>query len=153
MLRYVDVLVTFSEVPDEISLCIDISGCKIHCKECHSSYLWQNIGGDLTLKVLDDLILSNNGITCVCIMGGSDYNHLVQLMKKIKTFYRLKTAWYTGENNINPYIMSNVMFFNYIKTGSYNSRNGPLTSKTTNQVFYEVINNQLINKTYLFWKE
>ena len=27
MLKYVDTMVTFSEVPDEISLCIEISNC------------------------------------------------------------------------------------------------------------------------------
>ena len=27
MLKYVDTLVTFSEIPDEISLCINVSNC------------------------------------------------------------------------------------------------------------------------------
>ena len=69
MIKYVDTLVTFSEVPDEITLCINISNCICHCKNCHSSYLAEDIGEELTFKALDTLIKNNNGITCVAFMG------------------------------------------------------------------------------------
>ena len=44
MVKYVDTLVTFAEFPNEISLCINISGCPNHCPGCHSPYLAQDIG-------------------------------------------------------------------------------------------------------------
>ena len=44
MLKYVDTLVSFQEVPDEISLCINISNCPCHCDGCHSPYLADDIG-------------------------------------------------------------------------------------------------------------
>ena len=44
MLKYVDTLVTFSEIPDEITLCINISNCPCKCPGSHSSYLAQDIG-------------------------------------------------------------------------------------------------------------
>ena len=50
MLKYVDTKVTFSEVPDEISLCISISNCPNHCKGCHSPYLAEDIGKPLIYK-------------------------------------------------------------------------------------------------------
>ena len=44
MLKYVDTKVTFAEVPNEISLCINISNCPCKCHNCHSSYLAEDIG-------------------------------------------------------------------------------------------------------------
>ena len=77
MLKFVDFKVTFSEVPDEISLCINLSGCPHKCKGCHSEYLQQDIGTVLTTQMLDKIIESNSGVTCVCFMGGD--NHLIIL--------------------------------------------------------------------------
>lgn len=151
-MKYVDTMVTFSEIPCEITLCVNISGCKIRCEDCHSAYLWQDIGTALTFKKIDDMIASNDGITCMCIMGGSDYAALVQIMRRIKSYYKIKTAWYTGEDNLNPYILQNLQFFNFIKVGRYDERRGPLTSNTTNQIFYEVVNGNLVDRTSLFWK-
>ena len=70
MLKYVNTMVTFSEVPDEIALCINITGCKIGCKNCHSPYLAEDIGKELNIDSLHELISSNKGITCVSFMGG-----------------------------------------------------------------------------------
>ena len=72
MLKFVDFRVTFSEVPDEISLCINLSGCPHKCKGCHSEYLQQDIGTVLTTQMLDRIIESNDGVTCVCFMGGDN---------------------------------------------------------------------------------
>lgn len=80
MLKYVDTKVTFSEVPDEVSLCISLSMCPFKCKGCHSSYLQENIGTKLTEKVLISLIKNNPGITCICFMGGdNDIPKLIEL--------------------------------------------------------------------------
>lgn len=49
MVKYTDSQVTFREIPDEITLCINISGCPNHCEGCHSSYLAEDIGTKLTL--------------------------------------------------------------------------------------------------------
>ena len=56
MLKYVDTKVTFAEVPNEISLCINISNCPCHCINCHSSYLAEDIGEPLNLDNLVKLI-------------------------------------------------------------------------------------------------
>ena len=51
-LKYVNTEVVFQEVPDEISLAINISGCPIHCPDCHSKFLWENVGTILDIKSL-----------------------------------------------------------------------------------------------------
>lgn len=152
MLKYVDTMVTFSEVPDEISLCIEISNCPCHCKNCHSSYLAEDIGEELTCSRLEELLQANKGITCVSFMGGDiDSGEIVELAKYIKLFYPgLKVAWYSGRQELPKHF--NLEPFSFIKLGPYIEKLGPLNSKTTNQRFYKVEDNKLIDITYKFLK-
>lgn len=152
MLKYVDTKVTFSEVPDEISLCINITGCKIGCKNCHSPYLAQDIGEPLDLQHLTNLIDSNKGITCVCIMGGdANPSEVDDIAQDIKEYYpELKVGWYSGRQELSKDI--NLEFFDFVKLGPYIEELGPLNSKTTNQKFYKIKENKLIDITNLFWK-
>ena len=152
MLKYVDTLVSFSEVPDEITLCINITGCKIGCKNCHSPYLAEDIGNILNLQALTSLIDSNSGITCVCIMGGdANPSKVDDIAQDIKEYYsKLKVAWYSGKQELSKDI--NLEFFDFIKLGPYIEELGPLNSKTTNQRFYKIENNKLIDITYKFQK-
>ena len=52
MLKYVDTAITFSEVPDEVTLCINLSNCHFHCSACHSKYLWEDVGEELYFNKL-----------------------------------------------------------------------------------------------------
>ena len=139
MVKYVDTLVTFSEIPDEITLCINISNCPNNCPGCHSKYLKEDIGEELTIGKLMDLIRENRGITCVCLMGGDAnpeaINQLAVSMRLI-SWTAIKTAWYSGKDYISPHI--DINNFDYIKIGPYVDALGPLTSKTTNQVMFKV---------------
>ena len=151
MLKYVNAMVTFSEVPDEISLCIEISNCPCHCKNCHSSYLAEDIGEKLTLDKIYKLIDSNEGITCICFMGGDSSPKEIDMFARcIKDLYNIKVAWYSGRQELSKDI--DLKNFDAIKLGPYIEELGPLTKNTTNQKFYKVINNELIDNTYLFWK-
>ena len=97
MLKYLNTQVTFAEVPDEITLCINITGCKNGCKNCHSSYLAEDIGNPLNKTVLSRLLEDNKGISCVSFMGGDrDTIHIVALASWVKTHTNLKVAWYSG---------------------------------------------------------
>ena len=82
MLKYLNTAVTFAEFPDEISLCINITGCKINCKGCHSPYLSKDIGEVLSLERLQGLIESNKGITLVGFMGGDSYPKEINKLAK-----------------------------------------------------------------------
>ena len=152
MLKYLNTQVTFSEVPDEITLCINITGCKIGCKNCHSSYLAEDIGNKLNSDSIKELINNNKGITCICFMGG-DSNPLEvdALTHFIKINYPIKTAWYSGRQELSKDI--NLNNFNFIKLGPYIEDLGPLNSKTTNQRFYKIEEGKLVDITNLFWKD
>ena len=162
MLKYLNTQVTFSEVPDEITLCINITGCKIGCKNCHSPYLAEDIGEPLIYKdthnnrtvincnPLSELIEANKGITCVCLMGGDSNPEYINILGKTIKCHKLKSAWYSGRQELSKDI--NLEFFDFIKLGPYIEELGPLNSKTTNQRFYKVNEKELIDITNLFWK-
>lgn len=137
MIKFVDTLVTFSEVPDEVSLCINISNCPHKCPGCHSPYLQEDIGEPLTNERLDELIENNKGITCVCFMGGdTNIPNLMTLAQHTKRKFGLRTAWYSGLAFMPTMDRATSAVFDYIKVGPYREKYGPLTSRTTNQRFY-----------------
>lgn len=154
MLKYTSAEVTFAEVPDEITLCINISNCPCHCKGCHSPYLAEDIGEPLTEEALSKLIERNTGITCVSFMGGDSDPHAIEdLAFFVKEKYRLKVAWYSGRDNI----FIDLTDIDFVKTGPYKEEFGPLNKDTTNQVFYKVVHmstgkSKLYDITYKFWK-
>lgn len=157
MLKYVDVREVFSEIPDEITLAINISNCPCQCKGCHSSYLAQDIGKPLTMVPLFNLIESNEGISCVSFMGGdSEPGKVNGLAWAVKKKYNLKTAWYSGRQELSKDI--DLRNFDYIKLGPYIEELGPLSSQKTNQRLYEVQHTSenelsLVDITYKFWKD
>lgn len=151
MLKYLNTEVTFSEIPDEITLCINITGCKNACEGCHSPYLAEDIGTELTWNELEKLIKNNIGISCVCFMGGDscpDYIEQLALFIKYQSWYPLKVAWYSGKSSIPNDLDINL--FNYIKVGPYIPKLGGLDKETTNQIMYKVDNGNLIDITYRF---
>ena len=156
MLKYVDTLVGFAEIPDEITLAINISNCPCHCINCHSSYLAEDIGEPLDLQHLTNLIDNNRGITCVCIMGGDvNPSEVDDIAQDIKEYYpELKVAWYSGRQELSKDI--DLENFDFVKLGPYIEELGPLNSKTTNQVLLEVevVQGKVFTKdiTAKFWK-
>lgn len=156
MIKFKETLVTFSEIPDEISLCINITGCHNHCKGCHSPHLAEDIGEPLDLQHLTNLIDSNKGITCVCIMGGDQAPEEVDdIAQDIKEYYpELKVGWYSGKDYISDKV--DINNFDFIKYGHYDKDKGPLNIRTTNQIMLEIthIDNKNITKdiTCRFWK-
>ena len=148
-LKYVDTLVSFQEIPDEITLCINISNCPNTCAGCHSPWLREDIGEDLNIESLFKLIDANKGITCICFMGGDqDPAEIANLAVGLRSDYPYKKAWYSGRQYIPDEI--NVSDFNYIKIGPYIQELGGLDSETTNQIMYKIEDGKLIDITYRF---
>lgn len=151
-MKYVDTKIVMQEVPDEITLAINISNCPCHCKSCHSSYLAQDIGEDLSIERLTQLGTEAEGITCIAFMGGdADPKRVNRLAKWVKEELDLKVCWYSGRDTISDEI--NLENFDYIKVGRYDEFLGPLNSRTTNQRLYKVIDSRLFDITNRFWNE
>lgn len=200
MLKYVDTRVCFAEIPDEITLCMNLSNCPCHCEGCHSPHLAGDIGEVLTITRIEKLLKENKGVTAICFMGGDNdpklVNHYAGLIKKsyveeveltlkvneaVYLHHKgislnpgdevllmrpmpnpIKVGWYSGREKIAEEIDLNN--FDYIKVGSYKKEYGPLTERTTNQRFYEVVTvppeetetnleeRWLVDITEKFWK-
>ena len=148
MIKYIpqDTSVVFSEIPDEITLALNISNCQNCCVGCHTPYLRENIGDELTEEALHNLIEQNNGISCICFMGeGNDLDSLKDLAKYIHSISDLKVALYSGREEVEDDLYD---IFDYVKIGPYIESLGPLNSKTTNQRLYK----NKIDITNKFWR-
>ncbi|MBQ8486427.1 MAG: anaerobic ribonucleoside-triphosphate reductase activating protein [Prevotella sp.] len=155
MLKYVNTDVVFQEIPDEVTLAINISGCPCRCPGCHSHYLWDDIGLPLDTEAIDDFVRRlSTDITCISFMGGdADPKGVNLLAQYIREEYpKLKVAWYTGRIRV-PSIV-NKRDFDYIKVGPYIRHLGPLKQPTTNQRLYrQTDDGQFEDITYRFWKK
>ena len=155
MLKYVNTGVVFQEIPDEVTLAINISGCPCRCPGCHSQYLWEDIGLPLNTEALDDFIERfGNDITCISFMGGDadpkGVNMLAQYIHE--TYPQYKVAWYSGRLRISPLV--DRRHFDYIKIGPYIAHLGPLSKPTTNQRLYRIgAEGEMQDITARFWKK
>lgn len=152
MMKYVNTGVVFQEIPDEVTLSINISNCPCHCPGCHSRYLWQDIGEELTTDVIDSFVRDyGTDITCICFMGGdADPAYVNYLAKYIHQHYpQYKVAWYSGRIRIPSSVCRND--FDYIKVGPYIAHLGALKSPTTNQRLYKRVGESFESITSKFW--
>lgn len=148
MIKYVNKLVTFEELPTEVTLSLSISNCQNRCPGCHSSELRKDIGIELTDDVLDELIHENGGVSCVLFLGeGNDKNRIIELARKVKQ-HNLKVALYSGRDEVEDELWNE---FDYIKIGRYIQSLGPLNNPKTNQRLYEIVNKKRIDITKRFW--
>jgi anaerobic ribonucleoside-triphosphate reductase activating protein len=155
MLQFVSYDVVFQEVPNEVTLAINISGCPNKCKGCHSPHLQENHGQELDCGVLASLLARyQRSVTCVCFMGGdSDPKTVDELAAFVRktTSNQVKTAWYSGQNQFSKDV--SLSHFNYIKLGPYIEQLGGLGSIRTNQRFFMIDNNTIIDCTNFFAKK
>ena len=155
MLKYADYDVVFQELPNEVTLAINISNCPNRCVGCHSAYLMDDVGNPLTEQALDGLLHKyGKTITCVCFMGGDREPHaVVQLARWVKTqaAFTLKVGWYSGKQTL-PEAFDN-QWFDYVKLGPYVPELGGLNHETTNQRLYKITDaGTLEDITACFWK-
>ena len=139
-------MVTFEEVPTEVTLSLSISNCQGKCPGCHSPELRCNIGTELTNEKLDELITKNSGISCVLLLGeGNDKEELIRVAERVRNHWKLRVALYSGRDNVEEDVWN---AFDYVKIGRYVASLGPLNKVTTNQRLYK----SRKDITNLFWK-
>ena len=148
-LKYLGYSIVFQEVPNEVSLAINISGCPHKCEGCHSKYLWEYNGNYIADDLVKLIEQYKSLITCVCFMGGDQCEQdLIYCLNVIKT-YGLKTCLYSGADEVNSNIQNHL---DYLKIGHYDKLLGGLDQQTTNQRMYCYTNDKWEDITYLFQK-
>lgn len=154
-MKYVNTGIVFQEIPDEVTLSVNISNCPCHCPGCHSKYLWEDEGTPLTFDEIDRLVAEyGSDITCVSFMGGdADPAYVNDLAVYVHEHHpRLRVAWYSGRVRISKLV--NRDDFDYIKIGPYIRHLGSLKDPTTNQRLYKRMpDGSFSDITSRFWKK
>ena len=152
MLRYIDTAIVFQEIPDEVTLAVNLSGCPCRCPGCHSKHLWGDDGKPLTEEAVECMLdHQKNEVTCLSLMGGDAQPQEVDRMAGWlrRRHPKLHIAWWSGRTLLSPQVsLSN---FDYIKLGPFLSHLGPMKKRTTNQRLYRVVHNTLQDITPHFW--
>lgn len=140
--------ILFQEVPNEISLCFSITGCKVGCKGCHSTELWQDdYGLELTNINFSSWIKKYKGlISCVVFFGGEWQESALIEKLIIAKKQGLKTCLYSGQKHINISISQHLDF---LKTGAWRAELGGLDSPITNQTFRNVVTGEKLNHLFV----
>ena len=135
-LKYLGYSIVFQEVPGEVTLALNISGCPHKCEGCHSKYLWEYSGNYVSDDLIGLIEKYKGLITCVCFMGGDQ--NLRELLELLVTVHRygLKTALYTGLDRLGDLGIRVLGNLDYCKIGHYNDKFGGLNSLTTNQQMF-----------------
>lgn len=157
MIKYADTMVVFSEIPDKVTLAVNITNCQNRCVGCHTPELREDIGKELTTDELDRLIHENEGINCFLFMGeGNDRDGLIYLIRYLKEYYpELSVALYSGREKVEGDMLQ---YLDYVKVGPYIPECGPLNKKTTNQRLYKITHGLERTEYYIsditdeFWK-
>ncbi|WP_418990684.1 anaerobic ribonucleoside-triphosphate reductase activating protein [Alistipes sp.] len=152
MVRYHNFDIVFREVPGEVTLALNLTGCPNRCPGCHSPHLQADGGRVLDERELAGLVgRYGEAVTCICFLGGDAAPHeIVRLAGAVRRLApRLKVGWYSGREELPEGLAPEA--FDYIKLGQWIEARGPLGSPTTNQRFYRVAaDGSLEEKTALF---
>ena len=152
MLKYYNYDIVFQEIPDEVTLAVNITNCPNRCEGCHSPHLQEDIGEELSeAQIISLMDKYSSAITCFCFMGGdADPLEVNRLARFIRVRYpELKTAWYSGCVKLPKGI--DTRSFQFIKLGGYDEELGTLKSETTNQHLFQVQQNgELKDISYMF---
>ena len=150
MIKYVREMtsVVLEEIPDRVSLAVDISNCRGNCQGCHSPFLRQDIGEPLTPAVIDALVADNFGVNCFLFLGeGRDPDALLALAAHVRSM-GLQVALYSGREEVEPAFWKT---FDYLKLGPYKPECGPLNNPGTNQRLYRMVDGVPQDITARFW--
>ena len=137
MLKYIPELtdIVIEEIPDRVTLAVEVTNCQGNCPGCHSPFLRNDIGEELTPAIIDRLIDDNFGTDCFLFLGeGKDHEALLRLARHIKeTYPSMAIAVYSGRESVEDELYE---LFDYVKTGPYIEARGPLDNPDTNQRLY-----------------
>jgi len=136
-MKYFSTYVSMAEVPNEINLCIAISGCPRGCEGCFWDGKDQD-GSILDSNELGRLLDANPHVTNVVLLGGDWYSFIHTLGPLVYTIQskNKKATIYSGDSieKINEY---KTIFPDYVKLGPYIKKQGGLNNPNTNQKLFQ----------------
>lgn len=107
-MRYADIKPFDLNNGEGVRVSLWVTGCPIHCPNCHNSQIWDKDKGTLftsdTLDYLVSLLSDTNINKELSILGGEplavwNYEEVLNVCKYVKTLFPNKTIWlWTGYN-------------------------------------------------------
>ena len=150
MLKCYSYDIVCQEIPDEISLAVNISGCPNRCPGCHSPWLWSDKGELMTDEFIKCLIWKYSAaITCFCFMGGdAEPTEIERISRLVKDMFPgIKTAWYSGREHLPEGF--DIKVLDFLKLGPYVEALGGLKSPETNQALYRITDDSQMERILL----
>lgn len=140
--------VVLEEIPDKVTLAVEISNCQGSCVGCHSPWLKTDVGDPLTPEAIDRMIADNFGVNCFLFLGeGRDPQAILDLAAHLRKAHPgLELAIYSGREAVEDELWNT---FDYVKVGPYKAEFGPLNSVNTNQRLYY----HRVDITSRFWNK
>ncbi len=152
MLKYYNYDIVFQEIPNEVTLAVNITNCPNRCKGCHSPHLQNDIGEELNeARIISLMDKYASAITCFCFMGGdADPQQVAILANFIRFHYHdVKIAWYSGCTKLPERF--DIKSFHYVKLGGYVEALGNLKREISNQHLFQIQQNGgMKDISYLF---
>ena len=143
-LKVVSSSIVFQEVPNEISLALEISNCPCHCEGCSSKFLWGDVGEELDDDMLKSLIEKHDDVTNVLFMGGDADHAGVAHLADVAHSLGKKASMFSGLDCLDVELMKHL---DYYKIGRFilpkgdsstwhKSNNGPICFPWSNQLMF-----------------
>ena len=163
MLKVYDYAVTFSEFPDEVALCVNISNCPGMCSCCSEPWLLEDVGEELTNEKIDELVSKHPDITVFGLMGGdSDHSDVERIARHIHANHpKIKVGMYSGREFMSMRLLNCLDLYKIgrwiMPTGPveewHQTNNGVLQFPWSNQLYFERLGDMWYNATFKFRKE
>jgi len=149
-MNYSYIGVMLDETPNEIALTFKITGCQLACPGCQAAEFWgEGTGEVLTQDIFFQNLKKYKGsASAVLFMGGEWHEGELIGKLRIAKLMGYKTILYTGleKKNLSSELLD---VLDYLKYGPYNEEAGPITSKTTNQVYENLHTGESMNHYFI----
>lgn len=143
-LKFANYTIGFKELPNEVSLIVELSDCENNCKGCHSPHLRGNYGTPVT-ELYSVISKYEKHITAICFLGHGgelQQDQFTRLLTNTKFLYpNIKLGLYSGLDDLITRFMP---YLEYYKVGKYIEEFGGLESPSTNQIMYLLRNGSRI---------
>lgn len=149
----VDYGITFAEVPEKCAVFLELGDCKQYCKGCHTPELCKPMKDEDCWAIEDCVDIVNSyiedGANAIVVLGGTDCHSytLESLQCLLEALGECApVCLYSGSDDKNKMLdFARDSGCTYVKVGSYKEECGGLQQPTTNQRFYKLEYEQIID--------
>ena len=145
---------SFIDYPDKTAMIVFMAGCLHNCKGCQNPELQDpNHGVNTSTEELIQTFQKMSLCDCVVFSGGDPLYQTPALLEACEAFSKIcEIGVYTGHKleDVPQELFSQI---NFLKTGPWIEEMGPLSSPTTNQKCWDIIDTKPVENLLYFKPE